>query len=187
MQNCRDRDVENLQYDSIGVGAGDKDEANNILDDEAYKRHPVKVKFVPWNAGAEVLDPEDHLIAGDKQLPKNEDHYYNLKAQSWGRMRQRCYRTWRAIQAITAQPGDPHYGFKCDPDDLISFDSRIPEIQTLMMELSQPTWGLNKSMKLLVDKTPDGATSPNLADSVVMSYNPVTPKRKTRRRTVVIG
>lgn len=187
VQLCRDKDAENLQYDSIGVGAGVKAEANNLLNDEAYKRHPIKVRFTPWNAGASVLDPEENLIRGDKHLPKNEDHYANLKAQAWGRLRTRIYKTWRAIMALTAEPGDVNHGFQYDPDDLISFSSKIPALESLLMELCQPTWDVNKSMKLLIDKTPDGATSPNLADSVVMSYNPVTPPRKTRRRKVVMG
>ncbi len=59
-----------------------------------------------------------------------------------------------------------------DPDSLISIPADLPELNTLLMELSQPTYSLNSSGKVLVDKAPDGARSPNIADSVMIAFNP---------------
>jgi hypothetical protein len=42
------------------------------------------------------------------------------------------------------------------------------------MELSQPTFSVNAAGKILVDKAPDGSRSPNLADSVMITYQPAT-------------
>jgi phage terminase large subunit len=43
-----------------------------------------------------------------------------------------------------------------------------------MSELSQPTYAPNLVGKIVVDKAPEGAKSPNLADAVVIRYAPVT-------------
>lgn len=41
------------------------------------------------------------------------------------------------------------------------------------MELSQPTYHQNVAGKIVVDKAPDGAMSPNLADAVMMRFAPM--------------
>ena len=46
------------------------------------------------------------------------------------------------------------------------------EMNQLIMELSQPTYMKNGVGKLLVNKQPDGAVSPNRADSVMICFNP---------------
>jgi hypothetical protein len=48
-------------------------------------------------------------------------------------------------------------------DELISLHSKLPSLKTLQKELSQPTSSKNSRMKQLVDKTPEGTKSPNLA------------------------
>ena len=40
------------------------------------------------------------------------------------------------------------------------------------MELSQPTYSINTAGKILIDKQPEGASSPNLADAVMIAFNP---------------
>jgi hypothetical protein len=59
-------------------------------------------------------------------------------------------------------------------DDLISIGD-FPERNRLVVELSQPTWGLSKSGKVLIEKKPDGAMSPNLADACMMVFAPQRP------------
>jgi hypothetical protein len=59
-----------------------------------------------------------------------------------------------------------------DPDDLISIDSELEELVPLTMELSQPTYTINTVGKVVVDKAPEGTMSPNLADSVMICYQP---------------
>lgn len=61
-----------------------------------------------------------------------------------------------------------------DPDSLISISSELPELTALCMELSQPTYSLNAAGKVLIDKKPDGARSPNLADAVMICFNPAS-------------
>lgn len=150
-----------LQYDSIGVGAGIKAETNRLADEKLL---PSGVRLVPWNAGAEVQYPEGRVVERDKDSPLNKDFYANLKAQAWWQLRRRFERTWRAIN----EPG-----FTWSPDDLISIPSDLPLLRKLEKELSQATAGKTARMKLVVDKSPEGTRSPNLADAVVMAFWPI--------------
>lgn len=61
---------------------------------------------------------------------------------------------------------------KVNPDSIISLDSRIPELRQLIAELSQVTHIRNLADKIRVEKTPEGARSPNLADAVVIAFCP---------------
>jgi hypothetical protein len=46
----------------------------------------------------------------------------------------------------------------------------------LMAELSQPTYAINQVGKILIEKTPEGTKSPNLADAVCIQFSQcVTP------------
>ena len=57
-----------------------------------------------------------------------------------------------------------------NPSDIISIDSGIANLSQLKVELSQPTYSKSKSGKLLIDKAPDGTSSPNMADAVMMVF-----------------
>lgn len=150
-----------LQYDCIGVGAGVKSEVNNLLDTGNL---PQQIRLVPWNAGGKVINPKGRVIAGDRDSPTNEDFYTNLKAQGWWELRNRFYRTWRSVTE------DAVY----DPDTLISIDSRINGLRKLEKELCQVTASRGARLKMVIDKTPPGTKSPNLADAVMMDYWPMT-------------
>ena len=154
-----------VQYDCIGVGAGVKSEINRLMDDGLLSRH---IKYVAWNAGASVLDPDKHVSVlpdgkPDKQSATNKDFYTNLKAQAGWQLRLRFERTHKAVTE----------GAKYSNDDLISLDSTMPMIRKIQKELSQATVSRGSRLKLLVDKTPEGSKSPNLADAISMCYFPV--------------
>jgi phage terminase large subunit len=122
------------------------------------------VVLVPWNAGAAALWPDEYVEPGDKQSPLNKDFYGNLKAQAWWQIRRRFERTWRARH----EPS-----FTWNPADLISLDSKLPLLRQIEKELSQPTARKDGRMRLIVDKTPEGTRSPNVADAIVMAYWPI--------------
>lgn len=157
-----------LQYDSIGVGAGVKAEVNRLLDE---KLMPKNIRFYPWNAAAEVLKPEGRVIEHDKESPINKDFYGNLKAQAWWQLRRRFEKTYRALQKLDGDPDQQD--FTWTPDELISIPSTLPNLRKIEKELSQPTASQGARMKLIVDKTPEGTRSPNLADAIVMAFWPV--------------
>lgn len=150
-----------VQYDSVGVGAGVKSEANRL---KATGELPAGLEFVPWSAGAGVEHPDRHIDPQDKQTPMNRDFYSNLKAQAWWELRRRFERTYRAR----------HEGLTFSPDDMISLPSGLPKLRELEKELAQATASRSTgALKLLVDKSPPGTRSPNLADAVVMCYFPL--------------
>jgi hypothetical protein len=157
-----------LQYDSVGVGAGVKAEANRL---EKEKKLPKGMHFVPWSAGAAPLNPDDHVIPDDRESPLNKDFYKNLKAQAWWELRRRFERTHKAVTEDEAH----------DPEDLISLPSDLPNLRKLQKELSQPTRAKTPgTLKMVVNKTPEGTRSPNMADAVVMTYWPL-PRASTYR------
>jgi len=151
----------NLQYDSVGVGAGIKAETNRLVTDNIM---PAGIRMVPWSAGAKVLHPDSRLIRGDALSPMNKDYFQNLKAQAWFQLARRFERTYRAVVE----------GVNYDPGELISLPSTLPNIRQIEKELSQVTQGLSTlTLKMIVNKKPEDTKSPNLADSIVMAYWPV--------------
>ena len=154
-----------VQYDSVGVGAGVKSEANRL---DATGEMPRGLSFTPWSAGAGVQNPDRHIDPQDKHTPINRDFYSNLKAQAWWELRRRFERTYRAINE----------GLTFSPDDMISLPSDLPKLRQLQKELGQATASRSTgALKLVVDKSPPGTRSPNLADAVVMAYYPIEKKQ----------
>jgi phage terminase large subunit len=100
----------------------------------------------------------------------NEDRFANLKAQGWILLRRRFEVThlWVNDGIVPA-----------DPEGIISIRSDLPELNTLVSELSQPTYRTNLNGKLQVEKQPDGAMSPNLADAIMICFGPL-PDNVTR-------
>lgn len=172
----RDHKRMRVMYDAIGVGAGVKTEYNRITIDEKLTNLPP---FVAWNAGAGVLDPFARTIKNDPDSLMNKDFYANLKAQAWWNLYMRFYKTWKCVEAIDNGQPVPNY----DAEELISLDGNMPMLQQLMKELAQPTRGESAGLRAIVNKTPDGMKSPNLADAVVMAYFPVPDDFST----VVVG
>lgn len=164
IQNLLDPDTI-LEYDCVGIGAGVKSEFNRLGEEGLL---PSGLRIVPWDAGAGVLFPDENIIRFDRQSPTNKDHYHNLKAQAWWKVREKFWKTHRAVTE----------GVEYETDELISIDGTLPNLNQLIDELSQATSSLSTSrLKLLVDKTPDGTRSPNLADAFVMCYWPVKTTR----------
>lgn len=149
-------------YDSIGVGAGVKGEYNRLTKDEGIIS-AAALPFVPWNAGAGVLQPLAHIIPDDDESLMNKDFFDNLKAQAWWALRTRFFKTWKAVTEGVYYP----------PDELISLDSKMPLIEQLCKELAQPTHKSGSRLRMVIEKKPEGTKSPNLADSGMQCYFPV--------------
>ena len=112
----------------------------------------------PFRGSGQVRDPEGEMVP----KRKNKDFFANAKAQAWWALRLRFQATYRAV--VEKLP--------YRADDLISIDPQLEELLPLTMELSQPTYSINTVGKILVDKAPDGTRSPNLADAVMIAYQP---------------
>jgi hypothetical protein len=149
-------------YDCIGMGATVKSEYNRLVQDERIIEE-WEVPFVPWHAGAAVLNPYQPIIEDDDRALTNEEFFGNLKAQAWWALRTRFYKTHKARTE----------GVVYDPDELISIDSTMPLLEQIKKELVQPTYGQGAKLKMIVNKKPPGTKSPNNADGGVMMYFPV--------------
>lgn len=154
-----------LQYDSIGIGSGVKAEANRLVD-KGYM--PGNITFIPWNAGHDPLNKDERMLKNedgteDEESPLIGDFFQNLKAQGWWELARRFEKTHRARTEGRIYP----------TDELISIPSDLPLLRSLQKELSQPTSCKSARFKWMVDKKPEGTSSPNLADAVMMAFWPM--------------
>lgn len=160
-----------IQYDSIGIGATVKSEFNRLI--ESGDVNAADYQLVPWNAGAAVVRPFERIIPDDEGSIRNKAFFHNFKAQAWWALRTRFYKVWRVVTLGEIYPAD----------ELISIDSAsvgAAALAQLRKELAQPTRGLSAStMRLLVNKTPEGTKSPNLADACVQAYFPAPDQHGT--------
>lgn len=148
---CDTHKADELYYDADGMGGGVKGMAAQV-NTEREKKLIVR----PFRGSGAVLDPEQKTPGTDR---KNQDYLENQKAQSWMALRRRFLETFRAVN-----------GEKYDPAAIISLSPKMKMLTQVCAELSQPTRTWSKTGKLMVDKTPDGVASPNLADSVMMAF-----------------
>lgn len=147
--------IRNFEYDADGLGAGVRGDAKVL--NQSRPEHTLRA--TPWRGSSAVRQPES------KDVPplKNKDFFGNLKAQEYWALRTRFQKTHRWVTE----------GVPCDPDDIISLDSKALDPQTLaslVVELGQPTYSVNNAGKIIVDKAPDGTKSPNLADAVMIVF-----------------
>lgn len=168
-----------FDYDADGLGAGVRGDAR-VLNEQRVR--PLDVQ--PFRGSGAVVDPDKPIETAaprtDKKLASevprlNADYYANAKAQAWFSLRARFQRGFRAL--AMHQAGED-WREAYDPDDLISLNSKMPELSNVTSQLSQATYKQSVTGKMLIDKTPDGARSPNHADAVVIRYAPKS--RRTR-------
>jgi hypothetical protein len=176
---CDDLGLDQFFYDGDGVGAGIRGDARVINE---QRRHVglVEITDNPFHGGAAVDDPEGNDHGGERT---NKDFYLNLKAQSWWGVRRRLANTFRAVNGLAKDLGTvdqerneyrSHDGLQVvDLEDCLFIDANIDSLGLLVMELVQPTYTRNSNGKILVDKAPEGAASPNLADAVMITFNPL--------------
>lgn len=142
-----------ITYDSIGVGAGVKAQ---------MKRVANKIMVQGFNAQSEVHEKDEYYTT-DKT---NGDMFSNIKAQAWWRVRDRFYKTYRAIR----------FGEYYPSEELISLSSSIKDLEFLKAELSRPRIDYDNNGRVKVESKKDmkkrGIKSPNLADALIMCFAP---------------
>ncbi|ULJ66183.1 PBSX family phage terminase large subunit [Wielerella bovis] len=143
--------ADRIIYDSIGVGAGVKAQ---------FKRKTGKIITTGFNAGGAVYKPESQYTDGKK----NKDMFANLKAQTWWAVRERFYKTWRALE----------FGDVYPVDELISLSGSLKDLDYLKAELSRPRVAYDKNGRVMVESKADmkkrGIPSPNKADALIMAF-----------------
>jgi hypothetical protein len=151
-----------LRYDADGLGAGVRGDARRINEDRNSSGRRI-ITDEPFRGSQAVWNPEGQMVA----MRKNKDFFANLKAQAWWALRLRFQATYRAVVERMTVP----------PDDIIAINPKLPELNALTMELSQPTYSINSVGKIVIDKAPDGARSPNLADATMIAFEPRAKRR----------
>lgn len=149
-----DLDHREFLYDADGIGAGARGDARIINGRRDRERQIAVNPF--WGSGA-VINPERE----EYYKRKNVDFFQNFKAQAWWSLRQRFLKTYRWV--AEQKP--------CAVEDIVSIDSGLVGLASLISELSQPTYSTNNAGKIVIDKAPDGARSPNKADAVNMVFS----------------
>ncbi len=153
-----DKQADEVIFDSIGVGAGVKAHFNRI-----NKRFSI----TGFNASGEVLRKESEYANGKK----NKDMFANVKAQAWWALRDRFYKTYRAIKCGDIYP----------QEELISLSSAIVDLDYLKAELSRPQVDYDKNGRVKVEGKKEmkkrGIPSLNKADALVMCYAPLQTKQ----------
>jgi len=159
---CDEMGLDEFEYDADGLGAGVRGDARTL--NELRTR---KIKAYAFRGSGEVLWPDKQVenASGQSNGRTNGDYFANRKAQAWWALRLRFQRTYRWVKK----------GIKCKPDEIIVIPSDLTYREKLTQELVRPTFSVNGAGKILVDKTPDGVKSPNLADGVMMCYAPKQP------------
>ena len=151
---AQEQNVDRIVYDNIGVGAGVKAQ---------FRRKNGKVQTLGFNASGAVYKP-DAKYTDDK---RNRDMFANIKAQAWWMVRDRFYKTWRAV----------HHGDSYPEDQLISLSSSLHELEYLTAELSRPKVDYDQNGRVKAESKKDmkkrGIPSPNRADALVMAFAPV--------------
>lgn len=149
---CEQFGYKQLKYDGDGLGAGVRGDAR-ILNE---KRVTNKIAVDAFRGSEAPFNPKGEDVKGRL----NEDFFANRKAQAWWALRTRFLNTFRAV--VEGKP--------FDKEEIISISSKIKNYQKLVTELSQPTRSFNPNGKTIIDKAPDGALSPNMADSVMIRF-----------------
>lgn len=156
---CDERRYERFDFDSDGMGVGVRGDAERVNSDRTAERR-TELRVYPFRGSGAVEDPDTEVVRGSGRL--NRDFFANQKAQAWWSLRTRFQNTYAAV--IERRP--------VDLDSIISLDPAIGELAQLKQELSQITYKLNLAGKVIVNKAPDGARSPNLADAAMIAFAP---------------
>ncbi len=154
---CEEKGYKSFCYDADGLGAGVRGDARRInADRKAVGKSRISASAFQGSGG--VHDPDGEMVPERT----NKNLFLNAKSQAWWSLRLKFQNTYRAVEE----------GMQYKENDIISISSSLPELGSLIQVLSQPTYSVNSVGKILVDKKPDGTRSPNLADAVMICYQP---------------
>lgn len=154
----RHNGVVRMHYDAGGMGAGIKSDLSRIPKNPEDGVGPDGSKFVPFHFGGAVRGGDRVYIKAGKTKIFNKDFFARLNAQAWWNIRLRVENTIAALE-----------GSLVNTDRCLFISSEIKNLDKLLMELAQCTYD-DSSGKIKVDKRPDNAPSPNMADGVIMAY-----------------
>lgn len=157
-QDAIDFDSDMFVWDCDGMGVGLKREVDTWLSPKKIQLRQFRGSGTPDNPDS-IYEP----VLSDQTKPKrNSDTFKNKRAQNYWELRNRCYRTFRAVV----------HGEYSDPDGLISFCSSIKLLNKLRSEVCRIPKKTNANGYIQIMSKEEmrklGIKSPNMADSVMM-------------------
>jgi hypothetical protein len=151
-------DVTELAADHVGIGAGIEGDCAQLNAERAERDLP-RLRVTAFKGSQGVLFPERPAVPGSSY--KAKDYYLNRKSQAYGWLAYRAALTHRAINGDMPK----------NTDDLLFLNSKMPELNALLAELSQITSDTTTAGKLRIDKYGEGS-SPNRADALAIATAP---------------
>lgn len=150
-----------FEWDVGGMGTGLKRQVNDSLAGKRIEAYQFNGGESPDFSDA-IYEPA--MAENIQQQKTNKQVFKNKRAQMYASLRDRIYRTYKAVTE----------GKMCDPEQLISFSSSITNLTKLRSELCRMPIKPNGSGLFELYSKPDmrrlfKVSSPNLADCVMMS------------------
>ena len=153
--------VDMFIWDCDGMGVGLKREVDTWLSPQKIQIKQFRGSASPDNEHS-IYEPVDGQMNREKKIG---DVFRNKRAQNYWELRDRCYKTYRAVV----------HGEYTDPDKLISFSSGIKLLNKLRSEVCRIPKKPNTSGFIQIMSKEEmrkiGIKSPNMADSVMMALD----------------
>ena len=142
------RGARRMYYDVGGVGAGVRSHLKD-MGARPYTAEPIQF------GGAVTGDDVEFALE-----VTNRDFFAHRNSQLGWALRLRAQQTDRLLR------GDENVDLgKC-----LFIDGNIPDVEEFVTQLAQPEWSETANGKLRIEKQPDGAASPDLYDSAILSF-----------------
>ena len=145
---CMGHDATRMYYDGTGVGSGIRGYMALTRDRRTYASRPV-------NFGGSVTAP-DKLFT---YRMTNREMFSRRNAQMGWAVRMRAENTKRLLN-----------GEQVSPDQCLFINPDIPDLEDYLLQLSQPEWKENAAGRIVIDKQPDDAPSPDKYDGTVLAF-----------------
>ncbi len=153
-------------FDAQGLGLSLRRQIN-----DSFTGKNIEIKEFFGSGGVENPDEAaDMQSDGTTNAVLNGQLFANIRAQRYYELRQRCYKTYRAVI----------HGDYIDPAEMISFSSEginIPALRSEMCRIPRKRTGNGVFQVLSKDDMKKlGMKSPNMTDAVIMTlcdYNPI--------------
>lgn len=156
-------------WDGDGMGVSLRRQIQKAFDGTKTEIEMFRGSSSPENPDAVYQEP-GRVLPDDEKRRTNRETFLNLRSQRYWMLRDRVYQTYLAVTKSQY----------IDPDQMISFSSKIKDLQKLRSELCRiprkpNSRGLIQIMtKPEMKRLPEKIESPNIADAVMMSL--MTPK-----------
>lgn len=154
-----DHNVDLFTWDCDGMGV-----SLNRQVDEAFSGIKAEIRMFKGSMGVDNPDVIYEQCDNIRKPKTNKESFKNKRSQFYWRLRDRFYKTYRAVEK----------GEYIDPDELISLSSNIKDMQILRSEVCRIPRKPNGSGLIQIMSKQDmwdkyQIESPNMADSLMMA------------------